>query len=387
MLVVALIAAAFLLLGALEYARHRRNLRAIPVRVHVGGTRGKSTVARLVAAGLRAGGLRVVAKTTGAAARYIRADGTEEPIERDGPPHIREQVGVIARAARDGARALVVECMAVRPDLVRLGEERIVQSTVAVLTNVRPDHLEATGRGAGDVARSLAGMVPSRGVLFTAGREGLGAVRARARRLGTEVREVAPLRGDPRARGFRRFEHAENVELAADVCEYLGVPRDVAMRGMREAPPDPGALSVDRVIRGGVDIEFVNAFSANDPASAEAIWEALGLNGRSASVVIVAAMREDRPERAAAFGRAFAGGLAADRYVLAGGGTAATRRSALAAGVPTDRLLDLGGLAADEVVRRLLEPMADGDVVVGIGNTGGVGREIGEILGKERREL
>ena len=42
--------------GLAEYARHRRNLRGIPIRVQVNGTRGKSSVTRLIAAGLRAGG-------------------------------------------------------------------------------------------------------------------------------------------------------------------------------------------------------------------------------------------------------------------------------------------------------------------------------------------
>ena len=41
--------------------RHRRALRQIPIRIHVAGTRGKSTTTRLIAAGLRAGGRRVVA--------------------------------------------------------------------------------------------------------------------------------------------------------------------------------------------------------------------------------------------------------------------------------------------------------------------------------------
>ena len=63
-------------LGAAAW-RHRRHLRAIPVRIHVAGTRGKSTTTRLIAAGLRAGGLRVVAKTTGTEPRLIYPDGSE----------------------------------------------------------------------------------------------------------------------------------------------------------------------------------------------------------------------------------------------------------------------------------------------------------------------
>jgi len=58
--------------------RHRRALRSIPVRIHVAGTRGKSTTTRLIAAALRASGRRVVAKTTGSEPRLILPDGREE---------------------------------------------------------------------------------------------------------------------------------------------------------------------------------------------------------------------------------------------------------------------------------------------------------------------
>ena len=57
--------------------RHRARLRAVPLRIHVAGTRGKSTTTRLIAAGLRAGGRRVLAKTTGSEPRLILPDGSE----------------------------------------------------------------------------------------------------------------------------------------------------------------------------------------------------------------------------------------------------------------------------------------------------------------------
>src|SRR5712691_4535149 len=71
--------------------RHRRHLRAVPVRIHVAGTRGKSTTTRLIAAGLRAGGRRVVAKTTGSQPRLILPDGSEAAWPRRGPASVREQ--------------------------------------------------------------------------------------------------------------------------------------------------------------------------------------------------------------------------------------------------------------------------------------------------------
>jgi len=56
-----------------EAWRHRRALRALPIRIHVNGSRGKSSVTRLVAAALREGGIPTAAKTTGSKARMISA--------------------------------------------------------------------------------------------------------------------------------------------------------------------------------------------------------------------------------------------------------------------------------------------------------------------------
>src|SRR5262245_18667429 len=103
--------------------RHQRSLGRIPLRIHVNGSRGKSSVTRLIAAGLRAGGIRTIAKTTGTKPRFIYADGSEVPVVRAGSPNIIEQVRIVRRAAQLDARALVVECMAVKPELQSLLED------------------------------------------------------------------------------------------------------------------------------------------------------------------------------------------------------------------------------------------------------------------------
>ncbi|HEY1783916.1 MAG TPA: poly-gamma-glutamate synthase PgsB, partial [Pirellulales bacterium] len=51
-------------LGWIERHLHRRRLDRIRIRIHVNGTRGKSSVTRLIAAGLRGAGLVTCAKTT-----------------------------------------------------------------------------------------------------------------------------------------------------------------------------------------------------------------------------------------------------------------------------------------------------------------------------------
>ena len=75
--------------------------RKIEHVVHVNGTRGKSTVSRLIEAGLRAGGLRVFCKTTGTDPMTIDVNGCEGPIRRRGKANIKEQI--VDPAPRGGA--------------------------------------------------------------------------------------------------------------------------------------------------------------------------------------------------------------------------------------------------------------------------------------------
>ncbi|HHH10625.1 MAG TPA: poly-gamma-glutamate synthase PgsB, partial [Sorangium sp.] len=102
-------------LGAAEFAIHQRRLRSIGTRIHVNGTRGKSSVTRLIAAGLRRGNMQTCAKTTGTLARFIAPDGRELPLYRPRGANIIEQRRVVSLAAQLGAEALVLECMALQP--------------------------------------------------------------------------------------------------------------------------------------------------------------------------------------------------------------------------------------------------------------------------------
>ena len=71
-----------LLLGIFEYKIHHNYLENIPIRIHVNGSRGKSSVVRLIAAGLRAGNIKVFGKTTGTSPRIIDENGEDKYIHR-----------------------------------------------------------------------------------------------------------------------------------------------------------------------------------------------------------------------------------------------------------------------------------------------------------------
>ena len=122
-----------------QYQFHQKSLSLIPLRIHVNGTRGKSSVTRLIAAGLREGGLRTFAKTTGTAPRVIDSDGKDRIIHRLRLPSIGEQVRLLSYFSSQKPDAVVIECMAVQPQYQWIAEHQMVKSHIGVITNVRPE--------------------------------------------------------------------------------------------------------------------------------------------------------------------------------------------------------------------------------------------------------
>lgn len=368
-------------LGVWEMARHTRHRRRIPIRVHVNGSRGKSSVARLIAAGMKAGGMQVVGKTTGSAAAVINTDGSETPVVRKGSPNIKEQLGVFRRASRQNPQALVIECMAVRPDLQKVCEHTIVKATHGVITNVRPDHLEVMGPTLDDVAASLAGTVPTGSHLFTAEDRYQDFLENRARRSGSKfTHSVAAQVSDEEMAPFQYEEFPENVSLALDVCTAVGVGRETALKGMWDVTPDVGAMTrwaYDEELDGRPHhLEFINGFAANDPDSYIRVWKRLKLTERPESVVILMNIRSDRQRRSKDLAPLFGRELEAAHYILIGEETAIFGDMLRRQGLNKESIHDASRLSPEELWSRLTELTPDGGCVVGIGNIAGVGNRL-----------
>ncbi|GMU24849.1 MAG: hypothetical protein AMXMBFR13_49200 [Phycisphaerae bacterium] len=368
--------------GFIEAVVHRRNLTRIPIRIHVNGTRGKSSVTRLIAAGLRAGGITTCAKTTGALPRMILPDGSEYPVFRPAGANVIEQVRIVSTAASYGAQALVLECMALTPHLQTLSAFKLVRSTHGVITNVREDHLEIMGPTEEDVALAMAGMTPVRGKLFTAERRHLEVLQAAARDRGSELitvgaEEVARMTSAEMAR-FRYVEHPENVALALRICEHLGIDREVALRGMWKAQPDAGAMTLHEIrLFGDRRFYFVNGFAANDPESTQRIWNmALERFSDVDKHIAIFNCRSDRPERSQQLGAACVHWRPADHYVLIGSGTYLFARAALKSGLDFSRIVIAEHNPVHEVFEKVVALAGDSAVIMGMGNIGGPGLDL-----------
>jgi poly-gamma-glutamate synthase PgsB/CapB len=367
--------------GAAELAVHRRKLRQIPVRIHVNGTRGKSSVARLIAAGLRHAGKRTCCKTTGTLPRMIMPDGTEYPVFRPSRANVIEQLRIVATAVEAESEALVLECMALIPALQWLCEDKLVRATHAVITNAREDHLDVMGPTDRDVALALAGMIPIGGRLYTAERDLLDVFEqvCRDRKCeliavsNADVEAIAPLD----LAGFSYVEHAENVALALKVCQAVGVERAVALQGMWTATPDPGAMTVHEMNFFGREINFINGFAANDPQSTERIWR-LALE-RYADVekrIAIFNCRADRPDRSRQLGAVAPTWPPADHYVLIGSGTFIFAKFAIKAGLDPRKLVFADDRPPEDIFESIVELTGRRSLAMGMANIGGVGLDV-----------
>jgi poly-gamma-glutamate synthase PgsB/CapB len=367
--------------GLIESMAHRRRLKRIRTRIHVNGTRGKSSVARLIAAGLRQAGVRTCCKTTGTLPRMILPNGTEYPVFRPARANVIEQLRIFETAVEFDAEAMVIECMALIPYLQWLSEAKMVRATHAVITNARADHLDVMGPTETDVAKALAGMIPIGGKLFTAERDHLEIFRQACKDRRTElmsvteedVAAITPLE----LAGFPYVEHAENVALALCVCDDLGVARADALQGMWSAQPDPGAMTAHEMDFFGRRINFINGFAANDPESTERIWRmAIERYPNVEKRVAIFNCRYDRPDRSYQLGSVVPGWPPADHYVLIGSGTYLFGRVAAKAGLDPMKIVFAEDRRVEEIFEIVVELSGRSSLAMGMANIGGIGLDV-----------
>ena len=386
MFIIFIFSTIFIIWGIIEQISHQKRVNSIPIRIHVNGTRGKSTTTRLITAGLREAGFKVLAKTTGTLPRLIFEDGMEIPLKRRGNSNIIEQLKIFKEAEKRNADVLVMECMAVSPELQWVSEHKMVKSTIGVITNVREDHLEDVGPGLDSMAESLKLTIPQGGVLVTAEKNYLSFFKEQANKLKTKIIWADPDDvSDKTINKFHYMNFKENVSIALRVNKLLGVEEEVAFKGMLKANPDPGALKIFKLVKDSKIIFFVNAFAANDRRSALLIWENVKkiFDLRNLPVIGIINNREDRVLRSFEFARTLATEIILSKIILLGPLSKLVERALLKLKVPDNKILNLGRLTdAEKVLEAALQLTNNKMLLIGFGNTKGTGQNLIEYFNK-----
>jgi len=372
------------LYGLIEFALHQKRIFSIPIRIHINGTRGKSSVTRLIGAALREGGIKTITKVTGTYPRLIMENGCEVAIYRKADANIIEQLSIIKFASNRKAQAIVMECMAVQPQYQWITETKMLHSTIGVITNVRLDHIDVMGYTLPEIAEALGNAIPKNQNLFTA-----------EKILFDKLKEISDKRNcnihladenfvtEEEMKGFGYIEHKENVSLALAVSEHLGIDRKIALKGMYKAIPDAGALRLSRVNVFQKKINFFNAFAANDPQSTLMIWkkvkEEIGLRGIK---IILLNTRQDRLDRA----KQLTGMVGVelndefDYLILIGQSAEVVEELAVTSGIKRNKIVNLGWTEPQAVFEAILAYTTEQSTVVAIGNMGGMGGKVADFF-------
>ena len=382
--------AVWLVYLSIERVRLQKTVDSIPLRICVTGTRGKSSVTRLIAAALRGSGMSVISRTTGAKPVLGLPDRNEKEILRRGLPTILEGKTILRVGAGLHVDACVVELMGIQPETVYVESQKIFKPHILVITNVRLDHLAQMGRTKERIASCFASAIPEESTVFIPQEETYDIFKRTVR---SKKAKLLPVPDDgysaytDKKRGILSSEFDENLRLSLSVADFLGLNTSAAFRAMSETPPAYGGVKVWTALNPPIppDWYFVNGFAANEPESTQLIMSRLRDNQllEGKTVIGVLNSREDRGDRTLQWLEALKSGKFPEiqKLICVGAHRLALMRK-LKKYVGAE-LYTWRDFQPEEFQSRL-SAMAKGKaVVIGMGNMGGAGKRLVDYWEKE----
>ena len=300
----------FLLLILWWTLRNRKlltQIQSVNHRILVTGSRGKSTVVRLIHANLTAHGIATYAKTTGTAACELDVAGNEHETRRVGQVSILEILDAAKRAfnAESKPDAMVIECMAVSPLLTKILSHFMFKPHTVIITNALLDHLEDQGKTREEIAKSLfSAVAPSTQDVITADPYPSNLEVYESLAVEHQVK-LSVTRGgsvEAKAKEVLPDQHPANVALSLKISELMQLDSDLSLAGMTTATREPYDRELRRLPLDSKHVTFFDLGSINDTDSLPANLDAL-LRDKSSKRVLIAMLvnRWDRPLRALEF--------------------------------------------------------------------------------------
>lgn len=343
-----------------DYLRSR-----IKYVIHVNGIRGKSTTTRLIDAGLRGCGFKVFSKTTGTKPVYIDTNNVDHEIKRMGPANIREQIKMLKMAADEHADCVVLECMAVNPELQRVSQYQILNADVVVITNVRADHIQDMGDTLEDIARAFCLTLPTRGQAVIGNNDFDYIFNKECVNHNTKRVELVDYNEDDLMDTFK-----ENIVLALTVAKTLNLDLTKYLSGMKSYHHDYGSFEEIKVN----NTILLNGFSINDPTSIKMVYDKIIQKYDQDKLTILLNSRVDRPTRVTQHIELLKD-LEFNNLLLIGSNIEYVYKH-IKANLPDKSIIKI----------KNIEELFDYQIIFGIGNIGGKGMEILEYFRKNRND-
>ena len=230
------------------------------IRIAVTGSRGKSSVVRLLHEALSKSGLRTYTRVTGVIPRILTPDG-EHPILRYAPANVDEMKWWLHNLPQD-AQAIVLENSAVAPELQGVCPLWL-KPGVTVLTNIRPDHEAYWGPHESDVLNALSNALPQNGIVVLPEElANLPQMLEIARKKSLDLQKSQSIKGMP-------SHLAANMGLALEACRVFDLDERTCIEAMKRMKPDLADFTI--LHTGNGLLAF--AFSANDVVTTEELFQ------------------------------------------------------------------------------------------------------------------
>jgi poly-gamma-glutamate synthase PgsB/CapB len=376
---------AFVIYLIYERVALQRRRDSIPLRIAVTGTRGKSSVTRLIASMLREDGRIVVAKTTGSQARLILPNAEETEITRRGIPSIIEQKKLIRKAARLKADCLVAEIMSIHAENHFVESQQILQPHVVVITNLRPDHAEAMGESKEEIAAVYCQDISEKAKVFVLEKDNHPLFASMVAEMSGELLPVHEGMSSPlvhHAPKLNKMEFTGNLDLVCALAEHLRIDQKVVLNGVLKTKQDIGELRIwkYRSRKTNKTCYLANGFAANDPESTLEVIERVKelLPAAPEKFIGLLSLRADRPDRSAQWIDILSGSrfdCLSTIYVMGTHAGIFQRR------LKTAKVLK--SKPPEEMMETILAGSDDRSVIVGFGNMKGAGELLVDFWNKE----
>jgi gamma-polyglutamate synthase len=356
----------------------QRCVDSLPLRIHVNGTRGKSTVTEYIGAGILGDHMDVMTKITGIIPTYFY-NGTAHIIHRTGAARVHEQIGLIRFASKLKVKGVVLECMSISPELQRI-ESSVFQPHIYVITNIRKDHYEEMGKSTEELADHICGAIPANCTVVTNEIRFLSKIKEKAALRNSKVISLRDLNFEPE-KDLPSGVFTENLFLAYAVCNAVGIDHELARESILKFIS--GIRSPLVTIKSeNKEFSFLNAFAANDVDSTKTVvdqWQKQsGYNGK---ISLVLNTRADRPLRTELFASWIADiSSKTDHIFITGNHANRAKLSLLGKGIFKGKIHIRRDKNLHDLKSDLFKIVTDKSMVVGIGNIGGSGFNISEIL-------
>lgn len=250
----------FLIYLFCEYYILNTRLKKIPVRILVNGTRGKSTTVRILYHILYQQKRRVYAKTTGNVPEILEPDQNVRLVKRNAPVNIGENIRLLRQWAADKTDAVILEDMALHPEMQRTLSRFIFKPTHTIITNILPDHQEVMGEDLEQNAKVILASINQSTIVFVTESSD-----EMLEKSGMQVRSKIICKNTQFSEKFVNVPAEiinQNWSLICKVSEIIGLRQEQTMECFSNI-----WKSVDQSLRldlSAKHTEFWNLFSVND---------------------------------------------------------------------------------------------------------------------------